>query len=232
MQRRDKAVKGRKIFVGTDNMGHAAYFGWQDKGQALYGLREGYKNSADDLVSLVISSNCDSKTLDTYIFPIMFLYRHSLEISLKHIYQRCYGELPEGGHDLLTLWFTVKRDVIDKFIISEEFVESAKARKENFTLYSLDGISLSKIQLLFKELQEANQTPAESNPQAKQVDQKAEVWRYLMTKEDKAIEEEKNEQLFFTSDHFIDYIELRNTIDHIYDVLDFIYNIVDDYFSS
>lgn len=42
-------------------MGHAAYFGWQDKGQALYGLREGYKNSADDLVSLVISSNCDSK---------------------------------------------------------------------------------------------------------------------------------------------------------------------------
>jgi len=170
-------------------MGHAAYFGWQDKGQALYGLREGYKNSADDLVSLVINSNCDSKMLDTYIFPIMFLYRHSLEISLKHIYQRCYGELPEGGHDLLTLWFTVKRDVIDKFIISEEFVESVKARKENFTRYSLDGISLSKIQLLFKELQEANQTPAESNPQAKQVDQKAEVWRYLMTKEDK---------LFFT----------------------------------
>ena len=110
-------MKGRKIFVVTDNMGHAAYFGWQDKGQALYGLREGYKNSADDLVSLVINSNCDSKMLDTYIFPIMFLYRHSLEISLKHIYQRCYGELPEGGHDLLTLWFTVKRDVIDKFII-------------------------------------------------------------------------------------------------------------------
>ena len=213
-------------------MGHAAYFGWQDKGQALYGLREGYKNSADDLVSLVINSNCDSKMLDTYIFPIMFLYRHSLEISLKHIYQRCYGELPEGGNDLLTLWFTVKRDVIDKFIISEEFVESVKARKENFTRYSLDGISLSKIQLLFKELQEANQTPAESNPQAKQVDQKAEVWRYLMTKEDKAIEEEKKEQLFFTSDHFIDYIELRNTIDHIYNVLDFIYDIVDDYFSS
>lgn len=73
-----------------------------------------------------------------------------LEISLKHIYQRCYGELPEGGHDLLTLWFTVKRDVIDKFIISEEFVESVKARKENFTLYSLDGISLSKIQLLLR----------------------------------------------------------------------------------
>ena len=140
--------------------------------------------------------------------------------------------MPEGGHDLLTLWSTVKRKVIDKFLTSEEFVESVKARKENFTLYSLDGISLSKIQLLFKELQEANQTPAESNPQTKQVDQKAEVWRYLMAKEDKAIEEEKKERLFFTSDHFIDYIELKKTIDDIYNALDFIYDIVDDYFSS
>ena len=225
-------MKGRKIFVTTDNMGHAAYFGWQNKRQALYGLREGYKNSADNLVDLVINGDCDSKMLDTYIFPIMFLSRHSLEISLKHIYQRCYGKLPEGGHDLLTLWFTVKRDVIDKFIISEEFVESVKARKENFISYSLDGVSLSKIQLLFQELQEANQTPTESNPQTKQVDQKAEVWRYLMAKEDKAIEEEKKERLFFTSDHFIDYIELKKTIDDIYNALDFIYDIVDDYFSS
>ena len=225
-------MNGRKIFVGTDNMGRAAYFGWQDKGQALYGLREGYKNSADDLVGLVINSDCDSKMLDTYIFPIMFLYRHSLEISLKHIYQRCYGKLPKGGHDLLTLWLTVKRDVIDKFITSEEFVESVKARKENFRPYSLDGISLDKIQLLFKELQEANQIPAESNSQIKQVDQKAEVWRYLMAKEDKSVEDEKGEHLFFTSDHFIDYIELRDSIDDIYNVLNFIYDIVDDYFSS
>lgn len=36
-------MKGRKIFVGTDNMGQAAYFGRQNKRQALYGLREGYK---------------------------------------------------------------------------------------------------------------------------------------------------------------------------------------------
>ena len=55
---------------------------------------------------------------------------------------------------------------------------------------------------------------------------------YKKSKAEGLSEEEKKEQLFFTSDHFIDYIELRNTIDHIYDVLDFIYNIVDDYFSS
>ena len=119
-------------------------------------------------------------------------------------------------YDLLTLWFTVKRDVIDKFIISEEFVESVKARKENFTRYSLDGISLSKIQLLFKELQEANQTPAESNPQAKQVDQKAEVWRYLMTKEDKAIEEEKKEQALLRQEYVASVkANLRNQLNNI-----------------
>ena len=33
VQRIDKAMKGRKIFVGTDNMGHVAYFGWQNKRQ-------------------------------------------------------------------------------------------------------------------------------------------------------------------------------------------------------
>ena len=38
--------------------------------------------------------------------------------------------------------------------------------------------------------------------------------------------------LLFTSDHFIDYIELKKTIDDIYNALDFIYDIVDDYFSS
>ena len=53
-----------------------------------------------------------------------------------------------------------------------------------------------------------------------------------MAKEDKAIEEEKKERLFFTSDHFIDNIELKKTIDDIYNALDFIYDIVDDYFSS
>ena len=111
----------------------------------------------------------------------------------------------------------------DKFIISEEFVESVKARKENFTLYSLDGISLSKIQLLFKEI-----AGSQSNTRRikilkpNRLIKKPRFGGIVMTKEDKAIEEEKNEQLFFTSDSlYVDYIELRNTIDHIYDVFGF-----------
>ena len=34
-----------KIFVDSELMGQSAYFGWQDKDEALYGLREGYKIS-------------------------------------------------------------------------------------------------------------------------------------------------------------------------------------------
>ena len=93
-----------KIFVDSELMGQSAYFGWQDKDEALYGLREGYKNSADDLVEIAVNSGNNVKVLDTYIFPILFSYRHCLEISLKHIYMRACGKIPVGGHNLLTLW--------------------------------------------------------------------------------------------------------------------------------
>ena len=32
------------------------HFGWQNKDEALYGLREGYKNSADELVEIAVNS--------------------------------------------------------------------------------------------------------------------------------------------------------------------------------
>lgn len=110
------------IFNDTGFMDQSAYFGWQNKDSALYGLREGYKNSADDLVDIAVSRG-NIKTLDTYIFPILFSYRHSIEISLKHIYLRATGNLPKGGHDLLTLWNTVKKEIIDEIINSDEFIE-------------------------------------------------------------------------------------------------------------
>lgn len=51
----------------------------QNKDEALYGLREGYKNSADELVEIALKSKGNPKILDTFIFPIMFSYRHCLE---------------------------------------------------------------------------------------------------------------------------------------------------------
>lgn len=201
-------------------MSQSAHFGWQTKDEALYGLREGYKNSADELVNIVLENGEDIKMLDTYIFPILFSYRHSIEISLKHIYQRARGKMPEGGHNLLTLWDKVKNDVIDEIICSEDFISLLRTQKPDFIRYNLNGINLNEIRTMMKELQEANQQGQEIKPEIKQVDQNAEVWRYLINTDN---------ELFFTCAHSIDYTVLKKGIDHIYSILEYIYDIVDEY---
>ncbi len=212
-----------KIFFDSGNMEQSAHFGWQDKDFALYGLREGYKNSADDLVEIALE-NRTPKTLDTYIFPILFSYRHSLEISLKHIYLRFRGNLPSGGHNLLTLWDEVKKEVIDGFINNKSAIENVKTYKRNFVLYSLEEISLSKARLLLKEFQEADQKDFERvNPSEKQTDRNADVWRYLLSTDN---------DLYFTSGHSIDYLALKESIDFLYNIFEFIYRITDEYLSS
>lgn len=212
-----------KIFVDTGIMDQTAHFGWQNKDQALYGLREGYKKSADELVEIAVNSSGDYKILDTFIFPILFSYRHCLEIALKHIYMRAWGKVPAGGHNLLDLWDIIKNEIIDNMICSEEFIEQVKEYKEDFIQYNLDDIKYSEIRSMIKELQEANQRGAEVNPNKKQIDQKAEVWRYMIS---------NDEKLFFSLGHSIDYLVLKEGIGYIYDVLDYIYHIVDQYLSS
>ena len=212
-----------KIFVDTNLINQSAHFGWQDKDKALYGLREGYKKSADELVEIAVNSGNNFKILDTYIFPILFSYRHCLELSLKHIYMRAWRKMPAGGHNLLTLWDIIKVEIIDKMINSEEFVEQVKTYKEHFIRYDLNGIECNKVRSMLKELQEANQRDTEIEPAKKQVDQNAEVWRYLMSADD---------TLFFTKGHSIDYLVLKDGIGYVYDVLDYIYHIVNEYLSS
>lgn len=217
-----KRAKGRKkfmkIFEDTGKMQQSAYFGWQDKNDALLGLREGYKNSADDLVDIALENGNSNKTLDTYIFPILFSYRHSIELSIKHIYMRAKGSLPKGGHDLLILWNKVKREVIDELINLDDLETQVEIYKKEMA-----GIPFSKIFNLLKELQESNQSDEEVNPSNKQIDQHAEVWRYLMTADC---------ELFFTCSHSIDYVVLKEGFNFLYDVLDYIYEMTDKCLSS
>lgn len=201
----------RKIFVDNGILDQNAYFGWQDKGQCLFGLKEGYKNSADELVGIALEkgSQGDIYTLDTYIFPVVFSYRHCIEISLKQIYLRCTGKIPTGGHDLLVLWDKVKDEVIDSMINSEEFLKEVKKYKTNFIQFNLNGIDLNEIRNLIKELQG--------------VDNKADVWRYLISKDDK---------LIFTDWKQVDYAVIKDTITYLYGVLDYIHTIADEYLTS
>lgn len=200
----------KKVFIDGKNFNARAYFGWQDNDVALWGLKEGYKNSADNLVNIALrrGSKGDISVLDTYIFPILYLYRHSLEISLKLIYYRFYGELPQGQHDLIILWDNVKEKVINIFN-SDESILNVKQFKKKFIRYSTDDIDFEEIRTLICELQGA--------------DNKADVWRYLMNKKGK---------LYFTESEFVDYKNMKSVIGEVFEKLDFFYHIVSEYLSS
>ncbi|MEA5009949.1 hypothetical protein [Clostridium tyrobutyricum] len=183
----------RKIFIeGKDPMSRA-YIGWQDNKLSLYGLKQGYKKSADDLVDIAIEKGQKNRidVLDTYIFPIMHSYRHSIEISLKLIYNRTYGKMPKGQHNIGSIW---NESVVGQVI-------------KDIPL-NIEQSDLKEIKELIGELQGQ--------------DSKADVWRYLMNKEG---------SLYFTKWKYIDYQNLKNTMDYLYNYLDAIYCAVDEILS-
>lgn len=74
---------------------------------------EGYKTGADILVSHVIEKSSDQ---DLLVYPIVFLYRHHLELRLKEIIRegnRLLGTYEDFRHchDLNKLWIPAKKVV-------------------------------------------------------------------------------------------------------------------------
>ncbi|MDU1412687.1 MAG: hypothetical protein E6929_07725 [Clostridium sp.] len=187
-------MEKRKIFIEGNNPTSRAYIGWQDKELSLYGAKEGYKKSADDLIDIALKRGLEGRIdiLDTYIFPIMHSYRHSIEVSLKLIYNRTYGEIPSGGHDLIDIW--------DKSIVGKVINDLGLKIEEK---------EISEIRQLIKELQGK--------------DSKADVWRYLINKKG---------SIYFTEWEFIDYVNLKESVNYLYDFLDGVYYYVDDVLSS
>ncbi|MFA5746799.1 MAG: hypothetical protein WC926_01855 [Candidatus Paceibacterota bacterium] len=78
----------------------------------LNGCAEGYKEAADVLVHQVIEQKL---TIDKLIYPIVFLYRHYLEIRFKEIIKNgnSYLDNPvdNWGHGLTDLWNKVRHIV-------------------------------------------------------------------------------------------------------------------------
>lgn len=201
----------RKLFIEGKDLKTQAYFGWQDKNTALLGIRIGYKNAADDLIDKALEEGelNSIKVLDTYIFPICFLYRHSIEASIKGIYIRFCGKLLKGNHDLVALWDNLYKEVILRFD-DTDFIEEIKKYKENFIKYSFEDINFNELRNMFLEFNMIN-------------DNKADVFRYLL---------DKDGELYFTNSKYIDYPNLKENIGYIYSVLDYIYFVTDEYLSS
>lgn len=200
-----------KVFIEGNSQYRRAYFGWQDEDTALIGIKMGYKSSADELVdsALVHGEDGNIRVLDTYIFPIVFLYRHSIEISIKSVYYRCCSKVLSGGHNLLMLWDKLNKEVISTFD-QQEFIDQVKKYKDNYRKHVLNDNELANVRSMLAEFSRIN-------------DEKADVFRYLI---------DKKGELYFTDSKFVDYDNLKTAMDFLYDYLEFLYFVTDDYLSS
>ncbi|MCM3786218.1 hypothetical protein M3231_25000 [Neobacillus mesonae] len=118
---------GKKLFKSTNDYYTFSHFGWGDINPQFYGYIKGYKESADTLVKFALDSK-RIEILDTYIFPILFLYRQFIELSLKSLYLE-YSDEPmvdkikgvkQAGHNLETMWKNLKPIVIEASDSKEE----------------------------------------------------------------------------------------------------------------
>lgn len=108
--------KGRKLFdMKFDSYYSMGYVGWGDIDTQFWGYINGYKNAADELVNLAIQSK-DIAILDTYVFPIIFLYRQFVELAIKSIYLSHSEDEPTTkaetlrwvGHNLHDAWIRIR----------------------------------------------------------------------------------------------------------------------------
>lgn len=107
----------RRIFKKKFRSGRGiANIGWQQNvessleigGLLPFGYISSYKNTADDLVEEVL----DTELINSYVFPIVFLYRQYLELLLKNIYFVYIEEdsrvktkfIKDNGHRLDKIW--------------------------------------------------------------------------------------------------------------------------------
>jgi hypothetical protein len=94
------------LFSGDKDWKANACLNWSNDTIGLY--IEGYREAADKLVHDVVNSGTNQ---DILVFPISFLYRHYIELQLKHIIRESRIFLEEGAsfpehHRIDDLWNT------------------------------------------------------------------------------------------------------------------------------
>lgn len=113
--------KDQKLFVDGGEYLEFAHYGWGGVENHFYGYIEGYKTAADTLIEQAIESG-SIKTLDTFVFPILFLYRQFLELEMKSIFISYFeGTIEEksqmiknASHDLIKIWDKIKPILLEE----------------------------------------------------------------------------------------------------------------------
>lgn len=92
-----------------------SYFGWEGNGSFSFSSISDAYLEVSKLIYKKMSSENRNDITDTYIYPLFFNYRHSIETFLKYLYFE-YGDKDENArknylnknHDLENLWKTLK----------------------------------------------------------------------------------------------------------------------------
>jgi hypothetical protein len=107
--------KNAKLFIGAGPPKNSSRIGWGDTSHQYVLYKTGYKTSADALADHLLASK-NVEELDTFIFPILFLYRQFIELNLKWIIlihsdydkSRKQEVIKSSGHNLEKLWQETK----------------------------------------------------------------------------------------------------------------------------
>ncbi|CAG9166835.1 hypothetical protein LMG32289_01203 [Cupriavidus pampae] len=103
------AYAGQELFIQGDDWQNNAMLGWTHFPLDLYAA--GYKDAADALIAALAEGKAP---LDSVVYPLVFLYRHGLELELKLILpvaRRLAGEEPASDqrHGLMPMWSELRR---------------------------------------------------------------------------------------------------------------------------
>ncbi len=116
---------------------------WRAGAQAL-----GYREAAETLINVIIEGN--RPTSGTLLHPLLFLYRHGLELRLKGLIDRYGTEPPPNKHGLLGLW-QYCQEIITPYSSDEAIGKASKLIEE---LHSVDPLGQS-----FRYATTSNGTP-------------------------------------------------------------------------
>lgn len=136
------------MIIDTGGYYESSNIGWGNIRTQFHGYITGYKEAADDLVNIAINAR-DIKTLDTFVFPICFLYRQYLELAIKDIYIKYSEETRANkveviqivGHDLYKSWNKVK-PIVKRYSSEDEYKDASVVESYISEFQSFDKSSL------------------------------------------------------------------------------------------
>ncbi len=133
--------KKRKSLFETRPSTKLSQIGWGKSELRLMGYYLGYKNGADALVEKILNDD-SSKSYDTLIYPVLFLYRHYLELVLKYIYIVFSNESTENkikfikavSHDINKVWQQKVKQILKNNEVCDVDIDVAENYINEFSL--------------------------------------------------------------------------------------------------